>query len=427
MRIVVINTNDLHGGAARAAYRLHKGLREIGENSTYFVKERATDDTSVEQFISDPSPKAVAERLTLRAQLDAAYDEYAHCRSPDIELFSQERVDGDEDFFIQRPRADVINLHWVSRFVDYHLFFTPERTKCPVVWTLHDMNAFTGGCHYDQECGKYTTTCGTCPLLGSEEKNDLAHRVFEAKKKIFDAWPAERLHIVTPSKWLAAEARKSTLFSKFDATAIPNGVETDIFSPTDQAIAREKLNRPQNAKIVLFVSNHIGLARKGFRELVHALSLVPDNRDLLLLGVGDSHVLDIEAPFQVGQIEFQRDDEKTALMYSAADVTALPSRQDNLPNIILESMSCGTPIVGFDVGGIPDVVKHGETGYLARSGNVGALAAAISEALGDSDALKACGERGRRLIEEEYSIAAQGAAYKKLFESVVETARAYRH
>lgn len=424
LRIVLINTNDHHGGAARAAHRLHLGLRQIGENSTYFVKEKTIDDPSIEQFIQDPSSDAVSHRTKARAGLDAAYNLYAHTRSPDIELFSQEKVDGDENFFVQRPRADIINLHWVSRFVDYHQFFTNSRTKCPVVWTLHDMNAFTGGCHYDQGCGKYLDTCGACPLLGSDAEDDLANQIFLAKQRIFDAWPSEKLHIVAPSKWLVNESRKSTLFSKFDATTIPNSVETDVYKPSNQADARAKLKLPQDAKIILFVSNHIGLARKGFRELVHALSLIPDCQNLMLLGVGDSHVLDIDAPFRIGQIDFLTDDDMTALLYSAADLTALPSKQDNLPNIILESMSCGTPIVGFDVGGIPDVIKHEENGFLAKAGNIGAMSVAISDALEDMNALKACGERARLLMTEKYSLSVQGTAYKKLFESVIENAHA---
>lgn len=423
MRIVMINTSDMQGGAARSAHRLHKGLREIGADCTYFVQRKTVDDPAIEQFIPDPSPLETEHRLKARAELDAAYNAYANTRSPDIELFSQERVDGDENFFIQRPRADIVNLHWVARFVDYHLFFTPKRTRCPVVWTLHDMNAFTGGCHYDQLCGKYMNKCGACPLLGSDREADLSEQVFLAKQKIFDAWPSERMHIVAPSKWLAGEAQKSRLLSKFNASVIPYGVETDVFKPTDKAEARQKLDLPQEAKIVLFVSNHIGLARKGFRELVHAMSLVPDSENLMLVGVGDSHVLDIEAPFKVGQIDFVKDDHKTALIYSAADLTAIPSKQDNLPNTILESMSCGTPVVGFDVGGFPDMVRHGENGFLARSGNVGELASAITEAFSDADELLACGRRARDLIERNHKLADQASAYVTLYESVIEGAK----
>lgn len=420
MRIVLINTKDKHGGAARAAFRLHKGLCAIGADSTYYVQQKTVDDPTVQQFIPDPSPDAIQRRQSIVSDLRKEYDTYAATRSSQIELFSQERVDDDDDVYIQRPRADVINLHWVSGFIDLPLFFSPKRTRCPVVWTLHDMNAFTGGCHYDQHCGKYNSQCQACPLLGSQDQQDLSHRVFESKGKLLDQWPAEKLHIVAPSKWLAQEAKRSTLLSKFDSTVIPNSIETDVFAPIDKLDARKQLDLPVDAKIVLFVSNHIGLARKGFRELVQALALMPNTDNLMLLGVGDSHVLDIEAPFRVGQLPFVNDDHTAALMYSAADVTAIPSRQDNLPNTILESMSCGTPVVGFEVGGIPDVVLHRDNGFLARPGNVADMALAFTDALSDEAALRACGERARQLMERSFSLTVQGEAYNSLFEAVIE-------
>jgi hypothetical protein len=199
VRIVQINTLDVQGGAARAAYRLHRGLLSIGANSIYFVRDKRTRDGTVRKFIPDPSPAAVAHRASRKAELDAAYDAYKTTRSADIEQFSHERVDGDENFYVQRPRAEIINLHWVPGFVDNHLFFTPKRTDCPVVWTLHDMNPFTGGCHFDQECGRFRTRCSACPLLGSTEEEDLAARIFDAKAAIFAQWPTHRLHIVAPS------------------------------------------------------------------------------------------------------------------------------------------------------------------------------------------------------------------------------------
>ncbi len=275
MRVALINTMDMKGGAARAAFRLHKGLRGAGIDSTYYVRDQTNPDPTIRRFVPDPA--AEHRRLTEKAQRQAAYDAYAATRSPDIELFSQERVDGDENFFIQMPRADVINLHWVAGFVDYHTFFTSRITK-PVVWTLHDMNPFTGGCHYDQGCNKFKTACTACPLLGTTDPNDLSHRVFSAKAEILRQWPRTMLHIVTPSRWLAEEARNSTLFGRLEATVIPNSLETDVFVPMDKAAARAKLKLPQDARVVLFVSNHIKLARKGFHDLVHALSLVPDAR-----------------------------------------------------------------------------------------------------------------------------------------------------
>ena len=422
MKVAVINTRDVHGGAARAAYRLHKGLRKIGTDSTYFVRDRQLNDPTIRQFVPDPSDGAVAFRRACKAELTTAYEAYRDTRSAEIELFSQERVDSDENFYIQRPTADVFNLHWVAGFVDYHLFFTPERTRSPVVWTLHDMNPLTGGCHYDLGCRKFHDRCGACPLLGSGQENDLARRIFDSKARIFAAWPQHMLHIVAPSQWLCDESVSSTLFGKFEATFIPNSIETDVFQPMDKVEARTRLGLPADARIVLFVSHKVHLARKGFRELIRALSLIPDADNLILLAIGDKADVPVDAPFRVFPINYIGDDHQVALIYNAADVTAVPSQQDNLPNTMVESLSCGTPVVGYRVGGIPDLVKDGETGFLAPAGNAGALSAAFVEAFSDSDRLHACGARGRKLIEETCAPEVQARSYLALYEQVVETA-----
>ena len=136
MRVALINAMDLKGGAARAAFRLHTGLTAAGVDSTYYVRDQTRAGPAVRRFVPDPAPAAAQHRAAAKAAREAAYNAYAVTRSPDIELFSQEQVDGDENFFVQMPRADMVNLHWVAGFVDYHLFFTKRITK-PVVWILH--------------------------------------------------------------------------------------------------------------------------------------------------------------------------------------------------------------------------------------------------------------------------------------------------
>lgn len=422
MRILQINTLDVQGGAARAAYRLHRGLRGLGLDSTYFVREKKTHDDSVRKYIPDPASEAVAYRARCKSELDADYDHYKATRSPDIEQFSHERVDADENFFIQRPRADIINLHWVAGFVDYRLFFTPERIDIPVVWTLHDMNPFTGGCHFDLGCGRFVDRCGRCPLLGSQDEDDLTRRIFETKANVFAKWESSRMHIVTPSKWLRDVARSSKLFGRYDATCIPNSIETDVFKPMEKGAARAALGLPQDAKIILFMSHQVSLARKGFRELAQALALLPDTRDILLLAVGAKNDIAIEAPVRVAKVKYVSNDAMVAAIYCAADVTAVPSQQDNLPNTMLESMSCGTPVVGFSVGGIPDMVKEGETGFLAPGGSVPGLSAAILAAFSDTAFLRDCGVRSRALVERNHSLRAQATAYSALYQKLIASA-----
>jgi glycosyltransferase involved in cell wall biosynthesis len=191
----------------------------------------------------------------------------------------------------------------------------------------------------------------------------------------------------------------------------------------DKTAARAKLNLPQDARIVLFVSNHIKLARKGFRELVHALSLLPDADNLLLVGVGDSHIMSVEAPFKVMQIEHVYDDHTTAVIYAAADVTAMPSKQEVMGNTVLESLSCGTPVVGFNVGGVGDVVREDENGFLAPAGSVPGLSLAFMKAFANADHLRACGARGRALMEKDYCLAAPASAYRDLYAGAIADAK----
>lgn len=421
MRVALINTSDIKGGAARAAYRLHKGLRAIDVASTYYVRDQMCADPTIQRFVPDPAPDAMRHRTLAKAARDAAYATYAETRSPDIELFSQATIDGDENFYVQMPRADVINLHWVAGFLD-HTLFTPKYLRKPVVWTLHDMNPFTGGCHYDQACGKFRSICSACPLLGSNNAHDLAYDGFQLKAAAFQAWPPHLLHVVTPSRWLAEEARASTLLSRFETSVIPNGIEPDIFRPMDKSAARAALNLPQDMDIVLFVSNHIRLARKGFLDLVQALSLLPDMHRVLLLGVGDSHLRAVQAPFKIVQAEHVYNDTTMARLYAAADVMAIPSHQDNLPNTVLESLSCGTPVVGFNTGGIPDLVREGETGFLARTGNVSELTLAFMSAFSDRERLAACGCRARELVVRQFTPKHQATAYRSLFADMIKAA-----
>jgi glycosyltransferase involved in cell wall biosynthesis len=426
VKITLINTMDVQGGAARAAYRLHKGLRGIGAESTYFVRDRRLNEPTVRQFIPDPSDAAVRHRAKCKAQLASAYNAYQETRDTDMEDLSSERVDGDENFFVQRPPADIFNLHWVAGFVDYHMFFTLERTNSPVVWTLHDMNPFTGGCHYDGGCNRFREQCGKCPVLGSDADTDITRDTFAAKAAIFEKWPDDRLHIVAPSQWLRDAARSSALFRKFDTTCIPYGIETDVYRPMDKLLARSRLGLPADARVVFFISHHVGQARKGFHELVEALSLMPDTKNLILIGIGDKANIPVDAPFRVLQIKYISNDEKIAEIYSAADITALPSRQDNLPNTMLESLSCATPVVGFRVGGIPDMIKDGETGFLGDAGNVESLGAALVDAFSDMDRLRECGLRGRTLIEKQHTLSAQAHTYMELYQSMHDVARAKR-
>jgi glycosyltransferase involved in cell wall biosynthesis len=301
---------------------------------------------------------------------------------------------------------------------DFEAFFPSVPARVPVVWTIHDMNPFTGGCHYDLECGRYVDGCGRCPALGSERVRDLSRAILRRKiQALHDVDPA-RLHVVTPSRWLQGEAaRARPTLGRFSMSVIPNGLDLDVFAPRDRTVARQLLGLPPDARIVLFVADSLDNSRKGpalvaqaLRDLekVDRLLVISAGRGVPVLGEGVPHT----------HLGFVGNDRLLSLVYSAADLLVLASLQDNLPNTALESLACGTPVVGFAVGGIPDAVQHGVTGLLAAPRDVGGLRAALVEGLQDPARRARMGVAGRQVAIEQYGLPLQTERYLQLYAAV---------
>ena len=259
------------------------------------------------------------------------------------------------------------------------------RGRRPVVWTLHDSWAFTGGCHVPGECVRYRDACGACPALGSTRERDLSRDVFDRKRR---AWGRAVPAVVAPSRWLADAARSSALFRDASIHVIPNGLDLERFKPFDRAAARDALGLPRDRAFVLF--GGVGAVtdeNKGFRFLVDALARLRPKAgaravELIVVGVRASdprHQIPIPAHF----VEPIGDEERMARYLAAADALVLPSRQENQPNLVVEAMACGTPTVAFRASGLPDLVEHEETGYLAQAFQSEDLARGIEWVLED--------------------------------------------
>ncbi len=420
MRITIVSTCANGGGAAKAAYRLHSGLRCIGHDSTMYVQQ-GRGDGIVKYNPKISRRKALLARIWRRGLIELkllpwTLDQYAASRPPGLELYTDARSPFGYDILGGLPRCDVINLHWVANFIDYNLL--PLLAKKPLVWTLHDMNPFTGGCHYADGCSKYLDSCGACPQLGSERDSDLSRKVFVKKQAVFRQLDPGRFQVITPSRWLAEEASRSALMKPFSCTVIPNGVNTDVFAPRNTHELRETLGIAEDSKIILFVADSIANKRKGMQYLLDALAALRDTGKVTLLSVGGGEVK-VPSSFrhvQIGRIE---DERLLSMIYSFADVFVIPSVQDNLPNTILEAISCGTPIVGFNVGGIPDMVRNGETGILVKQGDVSGLKSAIEGILSNANLREAMSRNCRLLALQEYSEAVQARRYASLYESVI--------
>ena len=417
-RVVHLSTSDSSGGAARAAFRLHTGLRRIGVESSMLVQERKSTDPHVRQFLPPSDLVTRVRRRARRRSIEGDAARYPN-RPPSLDWFSDDRTPFAGQIVAQVPPCDLINLHWVAGFVDYEGFF-PDAAKLgvPLVWRLADMNAFTGGCHYDDHSGKFTQQCGACHQLGSTDANDLSHQIWLRKKRALSQVPAGGLHLVATSRWIAGEAKRSSLMGGFPVTIIPNGLDVQEFRPRDRGFARDFFNLSPSSKIVLFAADSADTVRKGFAYLAEALSGMRDVEDLLLVSVGGGEPkLDPSVRHvRLGRI---RDDRVLSLAYSAADVYVIASLQESFGQTVTESLACGTPVVGFASGGIPDMVRPGVTGYLAPTRDVAALREAVGRVLADPAKRAEMAQNCRRIAVEEYSLEVQARAYATLYEKLL--------
>ena len=381
------------------------------------VEDKKSDDANVKQF---RPPSDWLSRFRRRARRAAVARDAARYpnRPASLDWFSDDRTPYGAQLVAQLPRCDVLNLHWVAGFVDYEGFFpAARRLGVPLVWRLADMNAFTGGCHYDDHSGKFAQQCGACHQLGSTDVNDLSHQIWLRKQQALSALADDDLHLVGTSRWIAGEAKRSSLMGRFPVSIIPNGLDVRDFAPRDRKSARDFFDLPPEAKIVLFAADSTSTVRKGFAYLAEALQGMTDVPDLLLVSVGGGSPQLAGVPHRhLGRI---KDDRVLSLAYSAADVYVIASLQESFGQTVTESMACGTPVVAFASGGIVDMVRPGLTGELAPTREIPALREAVKRLLSDPARRAELGANCRRVAVEEYSLEVQAAAYRSLYEGLI--------
>jgi glycosyltransferase involved in cell wall biosynthesis len=417
MKIVHLNKNDLTGGAARAAYRLHKGLQRAGHESVMFVESRTSDDPSVVLFNKPMDALSLVRRGLRQVWMTRDRNRYQGSRPGGYEVFSDDRSPYAATLLDQIPKCQIVNLHWIPGLVDYQTFFTNVTSTTRIVWTLHDLNPMTGGCHYDLGCGRYLAQCGSCPQLGSGDAKDLSHAIWERKRHLFSRLPSSSLSFVTPSQWLGDEVKRSPILSRFPVHVIPNGVDLEAFAPRHRRNVRDLLEIPQDARVLLFVAEEVSNRRKGFTLLLDALArCVGKIPNLLLLSLGQNKP-DVQSEIPWMHIGSINNDRFLSMVYSAADLFAICSLQDNLPNTVLEAIACGIPVVGFAIGGIPDMVRNGVNGLTVPATDVDALAEAICQVLNDRALREDMGANARRIAVEEYALDLQARRYAELYAS----------
>lgn len=416
MKIVHLSTSDISGGASRAAYRLHRGLLQQGIDSKMFVRDKSSENKSVVRY-KYPAGLEKAKYKYRKYLINKDYSKYKFTRPEGLELFSDDRSAQGIGLIDQLPDADVYHLHWTSGFVD--LPSTLKKIEKPLVWTLHDMFPFTGGCHYNSGCDNYLRFCNNCPQLGSVTEKDLSYKIWSRKQQAISEFK-NKIIIRADSRWLAGEAKKSGLFRNLDIDTIHYGIETDEFISRDKISCRKALKIPEGSRVIVFGAPGLNNPRKGFKQLIEALEEVRETRsDLFLLsfGSGSNPGTPGIPGLHLGHVS---DNNLLSLIYNCADVFIIPSLQEAFGQTALEAMSCSVPVIGFNTGGIPDMIEEGITGFLVETGSITGLKDAIIRMLklNDKDYTKMAANCRDKVLNG-FTLYHQAEKYMKVYQSLL--------
>ena len=422
MRIVHLSTVDIRGGAARSAYRLHRGLLNAGTESSMLVKQKFSKDDSVTVAFLEQG--LVADE-TIR-QWDAIHTACIHERRTAISntYFSLPDPAYDLSLHPLIAQADIIHLHWVSNMAGPLTVAALRGLGKPLVWTLHDQRTFTGGCHFSAGCCQFETDWAQCPQL-SMDRSGLTAAVLADSVQLLGA---HAITVVSPSHWLADCARRSVVFRSSRVEVIPNGLNTTVFRPIDRATACNTWRLNPEVTYLLFGAFDWAEKRKGFEVLIRALKdclrdsafaqrVTDGSIKFLCFGQNPPALAGLGMPVKfLGQIN---SDEQMAAAYSAAAVVLLPSLEDNLPNMAIEALCCGTPVIAQRVGGVPEVIEHGVTGLLAAAGDSRQFAEAIRTVASDPHQREVLSANCRRDIPSRYSLERQAMRYRALYDELM--------
>ena len=420
MNILQINTAADTGGAGIAMARLHQGLVRQGHDSRILARLRRSPQPDV---LTIPEALGMQQTFVSRFLNNARMQLDAWFVLPQVYSSTKQLLRS--ELFEQADVVQFHNLHgW---YFDYELLPQISARK-PVIWTLHDMWAFTGHCAYSYKCVRWQKGCFDCPLLRGdgrrlvEPRPPLLDRTTRQWRKKRDLYQASRLHVATPSLWLADLVGGSILGAALSIQHIPYGIDLAVFGPREQSTARQALGLRDRAKVILFVAAKVSQGRKGLAYLYEALQSMQNTEEVVLLTVGSAGPSDQQLQqfeqIHLGQVA---DQSRLNLAYSAADVYVLPTLADNQPLTVLESLASGTPVVAFDVGGIPEMITHLDTGYLARYRDATDLATGILTIL-DDDALRARMRQScRASAVAHHDLERQSGRYVELYEHAIRT------
>ncbi len=422
MRILMLNTHASVGGAATAMFRLHRGLRQQGHDSHIIARlnsEGIREAHQIQDLVEGrfSQPELLLDMIGRHAseKLGVPYSKHRSTKH----LLRSKLV----------AEADIIHLHNLhGDYFNYNQLPSLTQIK-PTVWTLHDMWALTGHCAYSFECERWKSGCHDCPLLVEPGRSmveprptltDRTRSIWNLKRNVYKN---SQIHVVAPSTWLFELVNQGILSNAASIHHIPYGIDLSTFRPRSQAKARWALDIPQDDKVILFVAEHLSNGRKGYQFLKEALAKITNSKDITLAIVGSGAVDDEDlGRFNTRKLGRISDESLFNLAFCFADLFLFPSLADNLPLVVLEALASGTPIIAFDVGGVPDMVRHMETGYLAKYRDSEDLARGVELLLGDMSRLRFMAERCREVAESEYALNLQVERYVEVYKKAIHDA-----
>lgn len=411
MKILHITTSVV---PQSAAYRIHEGLLRQNIDSMMLVTTQSVEQKNI-----------ICSHL-LNRKIKVKLSSFVENRFVRLFLrvegspFSAGTVSNLDYQLIQEMQPDIIHLHWIcGACMSVKDFAFLSRFR--LVWTLHDSWAFTGGCHIPYSCLKYESSCSSCEQLKENSVFDLSNYIWRRKNKYYKDL---QMHLVAPSQWLARCAKRSFLFKEYPVAVITNGIDTNLYKPINKFEAKNLLGINREHKIILFGAiNSTTDTNKGFQFLKQAIEVLSRkltcNETIEIVIFGSNEPL--KAPnfgFKTTYIGRLHDDISLVVLYSAADVMLVPSKSENFPNTVLEAMACGTPVVGFDVGGIPEMIDHKSNGYLAQHYDSEDFANGIVYVLEDSKRWDALSQNARKKVVTHFDIHSVAEQYIELYKKI---------
>ena len=412
MKILHLSSSDSGAGAPRAALRLHQGLRRAGIDSKVLVKRKVSDDPNIVDGVRPTGRwRRLGRRLT--TDLDALPTRLLH--TDNTSGLSPAWVPDRVKQVVDAIPSDIVHLHWICEgFVNP---FTIPKLRKPLIWNSYDMWPICGAEHYAGDSRRHVEGYKADNRPAGESGFDLNRWVWQRKQR---AWRDLDVTMVVATQWLADHFRRSVLFKDKRIEIIPHGVDARLFKPVDKDFSRDVLNLPRDKRLILFgASGGLSNIRKGGHLLRAALAELAvqgygSDTELMVFGAHGPSDLGLKV-HNFGVLEGPA----VCLAYNAADVFVAPSLEDNLPLTVLESLACGTPVVGFDIGGLLDILVHQENSFLAKSFDTHSLADGLAWVLEDKHRRAKLGAAGRRVIEEGFSIEYLAGRYIDLYRRVL--------